>query len=160
MLGWLTNRMRLRAAGILAVLSAIGCAHAHEGHGTYSAGQPGDPKKPARKIEIVMREEYGLELFVPDKVQVARGEQIRFVLRNEGEHDHEFVLATTKENLEHAAVMRRNPGMEHDDPNAIRLMPSKSGEILWRFTKRGRFEFSCLIPGHREDGMVGTIDVK
>ncbi|OYZ86287.1 MAG: copper resistance protein, partial [Xanthobacter sp. 17-67-6] len=56
--------------------------------------------------------------------------------------------------------MRKNPDMEHDDPNAKRLMPKKTGEIVWKFTKPGTFDFSCLIPGHREAGMFGTIVVK
>jgi uncharacterized cupredoxin-like copper-binding protein len=50
--------------------------------------------------------------------------------------------------------------MEHDDPNARRVMPKKKGEIIWRFTKAGTFEYGCLIPGHREAGMTGTIVVK
>jgi uncharacterized cupredoxin-like copper-binding protein len=50
--------------------------------------------------------------------------------------------------------------MEHDDPNAKRLKPKATNEIVWRFTKRGEFEFACLIPGHREAGMLGKIVVK
>ena len=126
----------------------------------FSAGEPGDPKKPSRTIEIAMREEYGLQIFEPKRIEVKRGEQIRFVLRNEGENDHEFMLATTKENLAHAEVMRKHPNMEHDDPNGITLKPGKSGALIWRFTKRGTFEYACLFPGHREDGMHGAVVVK
>jgi uncharacterized cupredoxin-like copper-binding protein len=50
--------------------------------------------------------------------------------------------------------------MEHDEPNGTRLAPNKSGEIVWRFTKTGTFEYGCLIPGHREAGMTGIIVVK
>ena len=50
--------------------------------------------------------------------------------------------------------------MEHDDPNARRLPPKTAGEIVWKFTRAGEFDFSCLIPGHREAGMTGTIVVK
>ncbi len=142
--------------GVIAMLPLV--AHGHSVK--FSAGEPGDPKKPARTIEIAMREEYGLQFYVPEKVAVKRGEQVRFILRNEGKHDHEFVLATEKDNLKHAAAMRKNPDMEHDDPNAVRLKPAKNGELIWKFTKRGTFEFSCLIPGHREDGMIGTVTVK
>ena len=55
------------------------------------------------------------------RVEMKRGEQIKFVLRNNGELDHEFVLASTEENLKHAEEMKKNPEMEHDDPNAKRL---------------------------------------
>lgn len=99
-------------------------------------------------------------MFIPDRVEVKKGGQVRFLLRNNGELEHEFVLATTEENLKHAEEMKKNPDMEHDDPNARRVAPKKSDEIVWRFTKAGKFEFGCLIPGHREAGMTGTIIVK
>jgi hypothetical protein len=44
---------------LVAGKGAIQAAHAHEDHGTYSAGEPGNAKRPARRIEIAMREEYG-----------------------------------------------------------------------------------------------------
>jgi uncharacterized cupredoxin-like copper-binding protein len=99
-------------------------------------------------------------LFVPNHVEVRKGEQIRFVLYNSGELDHEFVLATPQESLKHAEAMKVNPGMEHRDANATRLSPKKTDELVWRFTKPGEFEFACLIPGHRDAGMFGTVDVK
>ena len=126
----------------------------------FSAGEPGDPKKRSRTIEIIMREDHGAPIFQPTRIEVKRGEQIRFVLRNEGEEDHEFMLATADENLKHAEVMRKHPNMEHDDPNGISLKPGKKGEIVWRFTKRGTFEYACLVGNHRDYGMYGTVLVK
>lgn len=131
-------------------------ALAHESHASYAAGEPGDPKKPSRDIVVDM----GDRFYQPKKIEVKRGEQIRFVIRNDGHEDHEFLLATTEANLKHAEAMKKNPGMEHDEPNGIQLGPNKSGEIVWKFTKAGTFEFSCLIEGHREDGMIGTVVVK
>lgn len=135
--------------------------HGHT-HGTEARayGEPGDPKRPARIIQVTMQERDGRMTFVPDRLTVRRGEQIRFLLRNQGRLDHELVLATLEENLEHAREMAKFPDMEHDDPNARRLAPGRTGEILWRFTRAGEFDFSCLIPGHREAGMFGTITVK
>lgn len=131
-------------------------AHEHGQNASYSAGEPGDPSQPARTIEIAMSEMD----YEPSRIEVKRGEQIRFVLRNVGTEDHEFLLATTKENLKHAAIMKKHPHMEHDDPNGVRLAPNKTAEILWKFTKAGTFEFSCLIPDHRDYGMVGHVTVK
>ena len=131
--------------------------HSHSG---FSAGQPGDPRKPARTVVISMHESDGKMAFSSNYVEVRRGEQIKFVLQNKGELDHEFILATTKDNDKHAALMMKYPEMEHDDPNAKRLGASKNGEMLWQFTKTGEYEFACLIPGHREAGMHGKIVVK
>ncbi len=101
----------------------------------------------------------GME-YVSSRVEVEPETQVRFLLRNRGELDHEFVLATTEENLKHAEEMKRNPDMEHDDPNARRLAPRRVAEIVWKFTRLGTFEYGCLIPGHREAGMTGTITVR
>jgi uncharacterized cupredoxin-like copper-binding protein len=136
---------------------------AHDGHGhggTFSAGEPGDAKKPARIVQVAMTEADGKMLFIPSKIEIKKDEQVKFVLRNNGELDHEFILATAAENLKHAESMKKNPDMEHDDPNGKRLAPKKTDQIVWRFTKVGEFEYSCLIPGHREAGMIGTIVVK
>ena len=138
------------------VLVHLGVGQAHEAHLHFSAGQPGDPKKPARTIKVLMREMQ----FEPSRIEVRRGEQIRFLLQNVGTESHEFVLATVEENRKHEEVMKKFPNMEHDDPNAKRVPRSGTAELLWAFTKPGEFEFACLIPDHREYGMVGTVVVK
>lgn len=151
----------IAALAFTAALPIAAAAFAHDhGHGrrhqTYSAGEPGDPAKPSRTIEIEMSEMDSN----PFKIKVKRGEQIRFVLRNVGTEDHEFLLATTKENLKHGEMMKKHPHMEHDEPNGVRVAPKKTAEIVWKFTKPGKFEYSCLIPNHREYGMTGHVAVK
>lgn len=145
-------------ASTSSVFAGPGAAGHHDKEVAY--GKPGDPKKPARVIQIRMGEGDGKMFFAPALVEIKRGEQVRFKLMNGGELDHELVLATLEENLKHAVEMQKNPDMEHDDPNAKRLAPKKSGDIVWHFTKAGEFDFSCLIPGHREAGMTGKIIVK
>lgn len=135
--------------------------HSHRHGGATAYGEPGDPRKPARSVRVIMREtDDGRMLFEPDRIAVRLGEQIRFVLCNTGDVAHEFVVATLEDNLRHAEAMRHNPDMAHDDPNARRLDPKKTGEIVWRFTRAGQFDFSCLIPGHREAGMFGVVIVR
>lgn len=109
---------------------------------------------------ITAREGEGKMLFIPDKIEVRQGEQIRFVITNSGALPHEFVLASVADNEKHAALMQKYPDMEHDDPNGKTLQTKAKAEIVWRFSKKGEFEFACLIPGHREAGMHGTITVK
>src|SRR5262249_16229695 len=164
------KRIRLVAA-VSVFLTSIGAvlathiampgpASAHEDHGHFSAGEPGDPKKPPRVVEIKMFEGSGKMGYEPARIEGRRGGQVRFVLQNDGEEDHEFILAAVPQNPQPPAVKKKNPEMEHDDPNATRLLPHGHGEIVWKFTKRGTFEFACLIPGHYEKGMFGRITVK
>jgi len=133
--------------------------HSHEME-DFSAGEAGNPNELSRTIEVTMEERDGKMIYVPDLITIRKGETIRFVIHNHGELDHEFVLATTEENLKHAEAMALNPDMEHDDPNATRVPAQQTSEIIWKFSKPGQFEFACLIPGHRDAGMFGTVDVK
>ena len=152
--------MAAATAVLVATAAWAGAGPPGHHHAMAAFGKPGDPKKPARTVEVVMQEGSGTMAFVPNRVEVKKGEQIRFKLRNDGALDHELVLGTLEMNLMHAEEMKKNPDMEHDDPNARRVAPTKTSEILWRFDKAGTFDFSCLIPGHREAGMTGTVIVK
>lgn len=162
MKNWQEVAIVLVSATLISTAASAGAGpkgHSHH-HETFSAGEPGNPKKPARIVQVTMGEADGKMTFVPSRLEIKKGEQVKFMLRNNGELDHEFILASTAENLKHAEEMKKNPDMEHDDPNGKRLAPKKTSEIVWKFTKAGEFEYSCLIPGHREAGMTGTIVVK
>jgi uncharacterized cupredoxin-like copper-binding protein len=150
----------LTAAAVALLLgTTMFAAAAHEGK-HFSAGEPGNPKKPARTVTVIMSDSDGTMRFVPDRLDAKKGEQVHFIIQNKGALKHEFTLASVKDNDKHAELMKKYPDMEHDDPNAKNVDPGKTTEILWRFSKTGQFEFACLIPGHREAGMHGTVTVK
>jgi uncharacterized cupredoxin-like copper-binding protein len=165
-----TRRLALVVAGTALLLSAaVSAQHAFahgdsHGHGhvqAFAAGEPGDPKAPARVAEIVMGEGSGTMSYTPDRIEVRKGEHIRLVLRNAGELRHELVIDTPANNAKHKAEMEKNPHMSHDEGgNARTIDPKQSAEIVWRFTKAGTFEFACLIPGHYEAGMKGVVVVR
>lgn len=149
------------ASPALAGPGEAGKSHAHShAHDADVFGKPGNPKMTSRVVKVTMKEGDGEMLFEPSELRVKQGEQIRFRITNVGALKHEMVIGTLEANLAHAKEMVKNPDMEHDDPNGKQLEPSKSGEILWRFTKAGTFDFSCLVPGHREAGMHGKIIVE
>ena len=132
-----------------------GGASSHEGHAA-SLGQPGDPTKVDRSIAITMSDAMR---FDPSRVSVKRNETIRFVLTNQGKLKHEMVLGTIKELKEHAALMIRFPEMQHVDPNQVSVEPGTTGELIWKFTKPGTFDFACLQAGHYDAGMRGQVVV-
>ena len=70
------------------------------------------------------------------------------------------VMRGAREALFALDPMREMPDTKDHEANAVSLDPGKSIQMLWRFTKAGNFEFACLIPGHREAGMHGTVAVK
>ncbi len=129
--------------------------HESKGHGA-ELGNPGDAKKVSRTIEVGMGDDMR---FNPATIKVNRGETIKFVVKNNGRLKHEMVLGSRNELREHAALMRKFPEMEHDDPNAVSVEPGKTGTLIWQFTKAGTFDFACLQPGHFEAGMEGKVIV-
>jgi len=119
-------------------------------------GRTGDPKNVSRTIRI---SGHDTMRYSPSTITVRQGETIRFVIANQGKVFHETVLGTMEELREHAEWMKKHPTMEHDAPYMVHLPPGKKGEIVWQFTQAGDFHFACLIPGHFEAGMVGSIKV-
>jgi uncharacterized cupredoxin-like copper-binding protein len=118
-------------------------------------GIAGDAKR-ARTIAIAMGDDMR---FRPDRIEVREGETIRFVIRNTGKVLHEMVIGTEAELAEHAALMKKFPTMEHDEPYMTHVKPAAQGQMVWNFNRPGTFQFACLIPGHFEAGMKGTIVV-
>lgn len=112
--------------------------------------------EPTHTIEISMADTMR---FSPDSIKISQGDVVRFVVTNAGALQHEFVLGTNESLTEHAALMMKFPGMEHEEPYMAHVDPGKDMEIVWKFSQAGEFEFGCLLPGHFDAGMKGTISV-
>ena len=119
-------------------------------------GIAADPRPGLRTIPVSMNDQMR---FVPDRITVDEGETVRLVVKNDGRLMHELVIGTKKELDAHAALMKKFPGMEHDEPYMVHVAPGKTGEIVWTFNRAGEFDFACLIAGHYEAGMTGKIRV-
>ena len=110
-----------------------------------------------RTIKIKMSDDMR---FTPDNIVVKQGDVIKFVHKNKGKIMHEFVLGTPASLDEHAEMMKKFPNMEHSEPYMLHVAPGKKGQITWKFDKPGTVTFGCLIPGHYDAGMKGTITVE
>ena len=119
-------------------------------------GIAGDAKDVSRTVELRMEDTMR---FKPDRLNVRVGDTIRIVMHNDGKLMHELVIGTRRVLDEHAALMRKFPNMEHDEPYMAHVAPGKRGEIVWKFNRAGEFDFACLIAGHYEAGMVGKVTV-
>ena len=153
------RRQRAFLAVCVAALVAIAATRG-TAHEASAAGEPGNPRQPARTVDVVMSDGADGMHFSPDRVDVRQGEQVRFVIRNAGTLAHEFFLGGADENKRHAAMMAATPDMKQDDSNAKTVAPGETATVLWRFSRKGDFEFACLIPGHYEAGKHGTVAVK
>ena len=149
----------------LAALPLLAVAHTGDKHGKtpraisteeHAFGREGDPARAARTIAVEMSDAMR---FTPSQVRVKRGDTVRFVVANGGKVMHEMVIGTAADLEKHAALMKKHPGMEHDEPYMAHVAPGKTERIVWQFGKAGEFYYGCLIPGHFEAGMVGKINV-
>jgi uncharacterized cupredoxin-like copper-binding protein len=152
------NRI-IAALSMIFVSSFAYASGNHTGrHGeAETIGQPGKAENISRSITITM---FDTMRYSPASISVRQGETIKFIVKNSGKIKHEMVLGTAKELKEHYELMKKTPEMEHDDENMVTVPPGESGEIIWHFTKAGKIDFACLLPGHYDAGMKGAVRVK
>ena len=139
-------------------------------------GEKGDPNSIDRTIKIKMYDNY----YVPNVINVKKGETIKFIVQNLGEMVHEYNIATKEMHIKHQPEMqklidheillvdkidmakmkemsKKDHSLSHSHSNSIMVEPKKTGEIIWKFSKDIVLEMACNIPGHYETGMVGKI---
>ena len=143
--------------------AAGGHSHGDAGHGHDDEG--GAHAGPAalvvsRSIAVRMDDQMR---FAPDRLEVQAGETIRFVVHNAGRTAHEMVLGSDEQIRAHAQAMQQ--GAVHEDHShgtgaAIEVEAGQTGELVVRFERAGTWQIACLIPGHYEAGMRGTLQVK
>jgi uncharacterized cupredoxin-like copper-binding protein len=121
-----------------------------------------------RTIEVTMTD----IAFTPTELDVASGETVTFVFRNDGAVRHEAVFGTSAEQEAHHAEMAEMGGahdgmeeetMSHDgemtELHAAVVAPGESVELTHTFEAAGPTMVGCHEPGHWEAGMKIDIDV-
>ena len=119
--------------------------------------------------------------YEPSKIEIKKGETVKFVVKNKGELVHEFNIATKTMHLKHQPEMmmlveneiilsdkidkkkmmemaKKNPSMAHSHSNSVLLSPGESADLIWKFTNSVKIEAACNVPGHYEAGMVAEIN--
>ena len=142
-----------------------GGEHTHVGHGrdhqvasTSTTGGPVSKNQANKTIKVTaldnMRYQFSEEL------TIVPGDVVKFVVTNTGRLPHEFSIGDEKEQMKHREMMRKMPGMTHQDGNTITVNPGETKEIVWRFKKNDNVVFACNIAGHFEAGMTHKISVR
>jgi uncharacterized cupredoxin-like copper-binding protein len=150
----------------LATLPLRALAHGSDDHAAranlplstdqHAFGVQGDPKKAGRTITMSMDDSMH---YSHSSIDVRQGETVTFVIANKGKLMHELVIGTDAELKQHAELMRRNPTMEHEEPYMAHVKPGSTQRLTWTFNRPGSFMYGCLVAGHFEAGMKGTIAV-
>ncbi len=131
---------------------------AHDDHAALPTGP--SALVVSRSIDVRMDDQMR---FTPSNIEVRAGETIRFVVHNAGKTAHEMVLGSDAEIREHAQAMQQGAGHtdghSHGSGAAITVAAGQKGELVVRFDQASTLQMACLIPGHYEAGMRGTVRV-
>lgn len=119
-------------------------------------GEAADASEADMEIVVLASDELK---FDPDTIDVKAGDVVTFVVRNEGEADHEFILGDEAYQEAHEKDMEAGDEMG-DTGNAVTVAGGETKELTWKFTETGSVLFGCHEPGHYDAGMVGTINVE
>lgn len=140
------TRIALIAGGLVLALVVVACGE---------NGAPGTIDDP-RTIDITALDELAYD---PASVEVEAGETVRFVVTNDGEVEHEFVVGDME--MQEMAEDQAMEGMHgHTEAMAsVALDPGETAETTLTFDEPGELFFACHVAGHYEGGMVGTISV-
>ena len=146
---------------------------------SFAFGEPAPAAKATRTVNVVLKD----IAFEPKSLQVKAGETVRFVLVNEGNLPHEFILgdkamhaehqkemvamqgkmfteAMDHEGMDHGQMMDHGGDHGHGGGNTVLVMPGQRAELTWAFRKSAPIEFACNVPGHYQAGMVGALTIE
>lgn len=140
-------------------------AEDHHGAPTAGTADPIQAQVVSRSIAVNMDDQMR---FTPSQIDVQAGETIRFVVTNSGRTTHEMVLGSDQDIRVHAEAMKQAAAKgsaqqehpHHGTGAAISVRAGQTGELVVTFAQATRLQMACLIPGHYEAGMRGTLEVK
>lgn len=161
------GRFKLWAAAMLTILAlaAAGCSkgaqdglmqpgEAGSGRGSQNGGMEGmnmgktarEYKPPTaeqlakvtRTVEISLNDQFKIE---PKDIKIKKGDVVKFVVKNVGQLPHDWMV----EGIEGVATGEFPGGQER--------------VIVWAADRTGTFTTYCMVKGHKEAGMTGTLTV-
>lgn len=94
--------------------------------------------------------------FLPERLVVAEGTRVRFLVVNGDPIHHEFITGGPEVHRRHAqGTETRHPSI----PGEVSVDPNGRAITTFTFAEPGRFEFACHLPRHYAYGMHGEIEV-
>ena len=130
----------------------------------------------AQKVALTIRD----FSYTPDKVTLQAGVPVEITIVNKGKVKHEFMLHTkpkvgmsgmrfhewAEDNsyFKGVQVVAEGSGIEVERKGMnvveVQIGAGKTAIVKFTPTKKGTFEYACLITGHYEQGQKGTLTVE
>ena len=122
--------------------------------GRAVAGDEAEPLGPGRvTVEIDIQH----STFTPDKVVVAPGATVEFVIVNADPIDHELIVGPTQVHDRHESGTE---GQHPPVPGEVTVPAFGTAGTFYSFDSPGTMVFACHLPGHYAYGMRGEVEVR
>lgn len=94
--------------------------------------------------------------FTPDRLELERGDTVRFIVENGDPIDHELIIGDRRLQLRHENGTEQHHGTKDGE---VSVPAGETAETRYRFEDEGTLIFGCHLPGHYDYGMRGEIRV-
>jgi uncharacterized cupredoxin-like copper-binding protein len=94
--------------------------------------------------------------FEPDRIQVAPGSTVRFVIDNRDPIGHEFIIGDAEVHRRHEAGTEP---VHPPRPGEVSIPALSTAETTFEFDTPDSVLYACHLPGHFRYGMSGYVDV-
>lgn len=105
-------------------------------------------------VRVSMRE----FAFQPATIRLTAGRAVRLVLENKGQIAHQF--ETTYLHAVPVRIVSDVVSAEASGLDVFRLNPGGTARLEFLPRGKGRFAYACTLEGHKEAGMVGTLEIR
>jgi uncharacterized cupredoxin-like copper-binding protein len=110
----------------------------------------------SRTVRVTMLDDFKYD---PAKVEVTEGETIKFVVVNQGQNEHEFLIGDEQTQQEYEESMDdANHGEHGMDVTGVSVEPGAQESFEFVVPKpAGKLLYGCHVTGHYRSGMRGEL---
>ena len=142
---WRLSAVALVGAGLVTT-AGVAASRAGDAAGAPAPG-PGD---------VTVEVDIEHSRFRPERLQVVEGTRVRFVVVNGDPIGHELIVGPPEVHARHEGGREA----EHPSvPGEVSVGADLTAVTTYSFDEAGTFEFACHLPGHRDYGMHGQVEV-
>jgi uncharacterized cupredoxin-like copper-binding protein len=138
----------------LAVAVAVGLVATAAGYVVADRDGTPAPALGPGSITVVVDVEHSR--FVPDRLRVVEGTEVRFVVSNSDPIGHELIVGPESVHTRHA---NGTEPYHPPRPGELSVGPDEQGVTSYVFDDPGTVEMACHLPGHYAFGMRGEVEV-
>lgn len=145
------------AAALVFAAPAVGAAGDEPAPGRLHPALAGIDWSTATEIVIDLQDHN----YAPDEIQLKRGRPYKLILKNVGRVAHDMVGGTLfEESVIALRMVNSDAGrVVADYVNSVYVRSRYRIELWLVPIREGEYSFYCSLPGHRDDGMEGTVRI-